>query len=124
MSNQIAILIMAHTDVQVDVFLRQHKIPRHFVHRIREEHDLCGWKREVPIVLLPEYQMHGDAAHTRALLRHWDSQGGRIIEVKEEQVLGKQPICPNDTNGDGDCLYCAKSGVCKWPHHPQFPLKP
>ena len=48
--------IVAHTQVQLDVFLRNHRIPKNKVRRVFSVRDVQGVRPETPLVLLPGWQ--------------------------------------------------------------------
>lgn len=104
--------IVAHTQVQLDVFLRNHRIPKNKVRRVFSVHDVQGVRPETPLVLLPGWQECRDSDEIFSV---WHHRGGSVLRITEPRVLGQQPLCENDTNGDGDCHLCARKG-CFWPN--------
>lgn len=104
--------VIAYTQAQLDLFVRNHHIPAHLVRRVTREQDLFGLSADQPILLLPMwYHAKGDVHRG---LEYWKRIGGKVLEIQERVVLGKEPLCPNDTNGDGDCHLCAHKMSCQW----------
>jgi hypothetical protein len=113
------LLIVAHTEVQLNVFCRNHCIPKNKVCRITGMDNLRGINVDRPLILLPDWWLSNPQARDiREAIIMWDSRGGDCVNVSEETVLGKAPLCPEDTDGDGDCHLCAKRGGCTWPNLP------
>jgi hypothetical protein len=91
-------------------FCRRHGLPLKNVVVIRREIDVQGRDRSRPLFLLPGFhhnQPTVDAVHM------WEQRlGGRVVRVSEACMRGDIPFCANDTDGDGDCHLCARSGGC------------
>jgi hypothetical protein len=75
--------------------------------------DVHGVNPKTPLVLLPAWQECRDSYEICAV---WHHRGGTVLKVSEDRVLGKIPLCENDTDGDGDCHLCARHGGCTWPN--------
>lgn len=105
--------IVAHTQVQFDVFLWNHRIPKNKVRRVMSVRDVESVRPDSPLVLLPGWQESRESAEIFAAWRH---RGGSVLNITEDCVLGQRSLCENDTNGDGDCHLCARKGGCFWPN--------
>ncbi len=108
------LLVMAHTQVQFDMFLKWHGIPRDRARRILGERDVRCLRPVNPLILLPGYMETRECDEILAIWHHYD---GKVLRISEDCARAKIPLCENDTNGDGDCAMCAKTGGCKWPNH-------
>lgn len=109
----LALLIMAHTQVQLEVFLRKHpRIGRKNVRRVTSLRLLEAVSTILPLVLLPGWQ---ECRNADEIVAVWHHRGGAVVKVSESRALGEVPLCDNDTNGDGDCHLCSKRGGCDWP---------
>ena len=104
--------IVAHTQVQFDLFLRAHRIRRDYVIRVMGERDVRCVRPDQPLILLEGWQEMRDADEILAI---WHNYGGTVLCVSDERALGLAPLCENDTDGDGNCDLCAKKGGCCWP---------
>lgn len=113
--------VISYTQAQLDLFLRNHHIPWRMVRRVTSDHDIFGLNTDQPILLLPLwYHAKGDVHNA---LHWWKNRGGKVLEISENIVIGRAPLCPNDTNGDGDCHICAHKSACQW-LVPEKPINP
>lgn len=109
------ILIASHTGVQMDLFIRKHRLSPMICKRVRDPRDFRGWNNDTLLLLLPEWERSMKPWEARDLLMYWDHAGGQRISIKEEVVLGMKPLCENDKDGDGNCHLCVRKGGCQWP---------
>jgi hypothetical protein len=105
--------IIAHTEVQLDMFMRQHHIDKSKARRVREDRDVFGVIFDSPLVLLPGWQESHGSPHDA--VNEWLRRGGKTLSVSEDQALGRKSLCIHDTNNDGDCHLCVRMGCC-WPN--------
>lgn len=119
------VLICAHTDVQLQVLHHNaaffHHARRHEVlKRIREIGDLTGFAPSVYLFLLPGWQE--GTRRPEEILAYWKFCNNQIIEVTEEQVIGKVPFVP-PADAPWSNLYRPKQYVEGLAHNtfPDFP---
>lgn len=79
-------LVCAHTQVQLDLFLRNNAIPADRVRRITSLDTLAG-RAPAPLYLLPDWEE--TVRDARQIFSFWTQHGGRMVTVLEDQVLGK-----------------------------------
>lgn len=83
------IYIVAHTEVQLDVFLRKHRIPKPDARRVRDVNDVCGVRPEAPLILLPGWQ---ETRGADEIFAAWHHRGGEVLRITEAQARGEQPL--------------------------------
>lgn len=107
------LLVMCHTQAQLDIFRHKYEILRKSVIRVFDEQDIRGRSTEgTALVLLPGYQ---NTRNSHEIIFHWKRWNGLIVTLTDDQVLGRAPLCDNDTDGDGDCHLCVRKECCAWP---------
>lgn len=114
------LLVCAHTEPQLRRFLISARLMRGEVRRVLDLRDIEGRASPHPLLLLPDWRLSpvGEIQGGDRLLAAWRSMGGNVLWITEDQVLGKTPLCSNDTNDDGDCHLCIRKGGCPWPNIP------
>jgi hypothetical protein len=117
------LMVLAHTRVQFDVFVRKHMLgERYRVVRVRELNDIRGYRPMLPMIMLPDWQMLDGGYEA---LNDWKRHGGTTLEMTEAQARGEAPLCWRDTDHDGNCPLCVRHGGCPWPaeHTQKAPRK-
>ncbi len=105
--------ILAHTQIQFDLFVRTHLLAKSFdLRRVMRAEDIFGVSSDTPLVLLPGYY---EAKCCDEVLAIWHNRRGAVVRVSEGRALGQRPLCINDTDGDSNCHLCAGKGGCLWP---------
>lgn len=84
-------------------YLRRERISLNAVRRIRSVRDVEGQSTDTPIFLLPRWFQNPE---TSEAIRVWINRGGKCVPTSSSGV------CEHDTDGDGDCHYCHKTGGC------------
>jgi hypothetical protein len=107
-----SLLIVSRTEVQLDAFCRNQHIPKDRVCRITSTDNLRGMNVDRPLVLLPDTIQD---QKMKEAVAEWFYRDGTFVIIDEAMVLGRKPLCPEDTDGDGNCHLCAKHGGCTWP---------
>ncbi len=78
------VLVACHTDVQLRRFCQTHMLRPQDVHRVQRMEHICGFKRDRPILLLPDWWQ----GTTPDCIPDCERHGWKTARVTEEQVLG------------------------------------
>ena len=83
--------VLAYTDIQLQVFIRENELPRDRVIRIRSHWHMKGFRpADLPLVTLPEAGLGTE--HFYDVRRRWEQYGGVIVEISDQHVEGRIPV--------------------------------